>query len=148
MWYVRRGKPRVSAFASANIDKILAPKPDLILTFSDLQADIAADLIRRGLNVHAFNQRTDGLRHSRDGAKCSARSWMRAGEPSSLLQLSKPVWSKPGAGRNACPSGRAYSSRSGMTPDFVNGFLSLSKSLAASTSSPIAGIREQPGTVS
>jgi iron complex transport system substrate-binding protein len=54
----RRKKPRVSAFTSANIDKILAVKPDLVLTFSDLQADIAADLIRRGLNVHAFNQRS------------------------------------------------------------------------------------------
>jgi iron complex transport system substrate-binding protein len=48
----------VSAFTSANIDKILALRPDLVLTFSDLQADIAADLIRRGLDVHAFNQRS------------------------------------------------------------------------------------------
>ena len=54
----RREKPRVSAFTSANIDKILALKPNLVLTFSDLQADIAMDLIRRGLDVHAFNQRT------------------------------------------------------------------------------------------
>jgi iron complex transport system substrate-binding protein len=54
----RREKPRVSAFTSANIDKILALKPDLVLTFSDLQADIVADLIRRGLNVHSFNQRS------------------------------------------------------------------------------------------
>jgi iron complex transport system substrate-binding protein len=54
----RREKPRVSAFTSANIDKILALKPDLVLTSSDLQAEIAADLIRRGLDVHAFNQRT------------------------------------------------------------------------------------------
>ena len=54
----RREKPRVSAFTSANIDKILALKPELVLTFSDLQADIVADLIRRGLNVHAFNQRS------------------------------------------------------------------------------------------
>ena len=54
----RREKPRVSAFTSANIDKILAQKPDLVLTFSDLQADIAADLIRRGVDVHAFNQRS------------------------------------------------------------------------------------------
>src|ERR1700757_109459 len=53
----RREKPRVSAFTSANIDKILALKPNLVLTFSDLQADIVADLIRRGLDVHAFNQR-------------------------------------------------------------------------------------------
>jgi iron complex transport system substrate-binding protein len=54
----RREKPRVSAFTSANIDKIVSLKPDLVLTFSDLQANIVADLIRRGLNVHAFNQRT------------------------------------------------------------------------------------------
>jgi iron complex transport system substrate-binding protein len=54
----RREKPRVGAFTSANIDKILALRPDLVLTFSDLQANIVADFIRRGLNVHAFNQRT------------------------------------------------------------------------------------------
>jgi iron complex transport system substrate-binding protein len=54
----RREKPRVSAFTSADIPKILALKPDLVLTFSDLQADIAATLIRAGISVHAFNQRT------------------------------------------------------------------------------------------
>jgi iron complex transport system substrate-binding protein len=54
----RREKPRVSAFISADIDKILALTPDLVLTFSDLQADIAAALIRRGLDVHASNQRS------------------------------------------------------------------------------------------
>jgi iron complex transport system substrate-binding protein len=54
----RREKPRVSAFTSANIDKILALQPDLVLAFSDLQTDIVADLIRRGIEVHAFNQRT------------------------------------------------------------------------------------------
>ena len=53
----RREKPRVSAFISADIDKILALAPDLVLTFSDLQADIVAALIRRGVAVHAFNQR-------------------------------------------------------------------------------------------
>ena len=54
----RREKPRVSAFTSADTGKILALKPDLVLTFSDLQADIVADLIRHGLEVHAFNHRT------------------------------------------------------------------------------------------
>ena len=54
---VRREKPRVSAFISADVPKILALEPDLVLTFSDLQADIAADLIRAGIAVHAFNQR-------------------------------------------------------------------------------------------
>jgi iron complex transport system substrate-binding protein len=54
---VRREKPRVSAFISADVPKILQLQPDLVLTFSDLQADIAADLIRHGIAVHAFNQR-------------------------------------------------------------------------------------------
>ena len=54
----RREKPRVSAFTSADIPKILALAPDLVLTFSDLQADIAAELIKCGIAVHAFNQRT------------------------------------------------------------------------------------------
>lgn len=54
----RREKPRVSAFTSADIPKILDLEPDLVLTFSDLQADIAAALIRQGVDVHAFNQRT------------------------------------------------------------------------------------------
>src|SRR3954462_1301145 len=54
----RREKPRVSAFISADIEKIEALKPDLVLSFSDLQADIVATLIRRGIAVHAFNQRS------------------------------------------------------------------------------------------
>ena len=54
---VRKEKPRVAAFISADIPKILALKPDLVLTFSDLQADIVADLIRANVPVHAFNQR-------------------------------------------------------------------------------------------
>jgi iron complex transport system substrate-binding protein len=54
----RKEKPRVSAFVSADIPKILALEPDLVLTFSDLQADIVAALIRAGISVHAFNQRS------------------------------------------------------------------------------------------
>src|SRR5882762_7416665 len=53
-----RLKPRVSAFISARFDKIEALEPDLILAFSDLQADIAAELVRRGHNVVVFNQRS------------------------------------------------------------------------------------------
>lgn len=53
-----RQKPKVSAFISAKYDKILALSPDLVLAFSDLQADIAAELIRRGCNVFTFNQRS------------------------------------------------------------------------------------------
>ena len=54
---VRQEKPRVSAFTSADTAKILALNPDLVLTFSDLQAEIASDLIRAGIELHAFNQR-------------------------------------------------------------------------------------------
>jgi len=54
----RREKPRVSAFTSAKLDRIVALEPDLVLGFSDLQADIAADLVRRGIEVHVFNQRS------------------------------------------------------------------------------------------
>src|SRR6478735_4718970 len=54
---VRREKPRVSAFISADIPKITALAPDLVLAFSDLQADIVADLVRTGVAVHVFNQR-------------------------------------------------------------------------------------------
>src|SRR3954469_12247017 len=53
----RREKPKVSAFISAKIDRIRDLRPDLILAFSDLQADIAAQLVRLGLNVCVFNQR-------------------------------------------------------------------------------------------
>jgi iron complex transport system substrate-binding protein len=54
----RREKPKVAAFTSAKIDKILALQPDLVLGFSNLQADIAAELIRAGVEVHVFNQRS------------------------------------------------------------------------------------------
>ena len=54
----RAEKPRVSAFTSAKIDKILALKPECVFGFSDLQADIAAALIRHGVQVTVFNQRS------------------------------------------------------------------------------------------
>lgn len=54
----RREKPKVSAFTSAKIDKILALEPDLVLGFSNLQADIAAALAKAGIEVHLFNQRS------------------------------------------------------------------------------------------
>jgi iron complex transport system substrate-binding protein len=53
-----RSKPKVSAFINARFDKIAALRPDLVLAFSDLQADIAAELIRRGYPVVTFNQRS------------------------------------------------------------------------------------------
>lgn len=54
----RKEKPKVYAFTTGDIDKILAVQPDLVLTFSDLQADIARDLIKSGVAVYAFNQRS------------------------------------------------------------------------------------------
>jgi len=53
-----RLKPKVSAFINAKFDKIEALRPDLVLAFSDLQADLAAELVRRGVNVVVFNQRS------------------------------------------------------------------------------------------
>jgi iron complex transport system substrate-binding protein len=53
-----RLKPKVSAFINAKFDKIQALQPDLVLAFSDLQADLAAELVRRGINVVVFNQRS------------------------------------------------------------------------------------------
>ena len=54
----RREKPKVSAFTSAKIDRILALRPDLAIGFSDIQADIAAELVRRGIEVWIANHRS------------------------------------------------------------------------------------------
>jgi iron complex transport system substrate-binding protein len=54
----REEKPKVSAFLSAKIDKILALEPDCVFGFSDLQADIASQLIKHGVQVTVFNQRS------------------------------------------------------------------------------------------
>ena len=54
----RKEKPKISSFISANIEKIIELKPDLVLGFSDIQADIAFDLIKRGIQVLFFNQRS------------------------------------------------------------------------------------------
>src|SRR5207249_4536236 len=53
-----RQKPKVSAFINARFDKIMSLEPDLVLAFSDLQADLAAELVRRGVAVVTFNQRS------------------------------------------------------------------------------------------
>lgn len=54
----RKEKPKVSAFTSAKIERIVELRPDLVLGFSDLQADIAAQLVRAGIEVHVFNHRS------------------------------------------------------------------------------------------
>lgn len=53
-----RTKPKVSSFINAKFDKIESLRPDLVLAFSDLQADLAAELVRRGITVVTFNQRS------------------------------------------------------------------------------------------
>ena len=53
----RKEKPKVSGFSSARIDRIMAVEPDLVIAYSDMQADIARDLVRAGVEVHVFNQR-------------------------------------------------------------------------------------------
>ncbi len=54
----RKEKPKISGFSTAHLDKILAVEPDLVLTYSNLQADIACELIKVGVPVHAFNQKS------------------------------------------------------------------------------------------
>ncbi|TFZ06364.1 cobalamin-binding protein [Ramlibacter henchirensis] len=54
----RQEKPRVSAFLTAKIDRILALEPDCVFGFSDLQADIASELVKKGVQVTVFNQRS------------------------------------------------------------------------------------------
>ena len=54
----RKEKPKVFAFSSGDLDRILAVEPDLVLGFSDMQADVARDLIKAGVAVHVFNQRS------------------------------------------------------------------------------------------
>ena len=54
----RRDKPKISGFSSGKLERILAVEPDLVLAFSDLQADMCRDLVRAGVDVHVFNQRS------------------------------------------------------------------------------------------
>lgn len=96
---VRREKPRIGAFTSANIEKILALEPDLVLTFSDLQADIAAELIRAGVEVHAFNQRSlEGIFNMIQtlGALCMAsdRAEQLVGKLRSLIEDARQASSR------------------------------------------------------
>ena len=107
----RRDKPKVSAFTSARIDRILDLRPDLVLGFSDLQADIAAELIRRGIQVHVFNQRDIAgilamirLLGAMVGAAERASAWPSASPPAS---------SRSGRERQGVAIARASSSRSG-----------------------------------
>ena len=140
----RREKPRVSAFTSANIDKILALTPDLVLTFSDLQANIVADLIRRGLNVHAFNQRSvagilDMIRML--GAMVDARE--EAEELMATLEARLAEARTRAARLPKRPKVFFEEWDDPLISELV-GSRSWSRSPAASTFSPIAEIKVQP----
>ena len=80
---VRREKPRVSAFISADFEKIVALGPDLVLTFSDLQADIAAELIRQGYRAMAL--------------KGGIVEWLEAKLPTETKDAPKQAPPEPGA---------------------------------------------------
>ena len=86
-----RSKPKISAFINARFDKIEALKPDLVLAFSDLQADLSAELVRRGIAVVTFNQRSVDeiltmVRMVGGLVGCQARAETLAGELAAGLQ--------------------------------------------------------------
>jgi iron complex transport system substrate-binding protein len=107
-----RRKPKVSAFINARFDKIESLNPDLVLAFSDLQADIVSELIRRGYTVVTFNQRSvteilqmirmlGGLIGRGDAADALACELERSGDR-----------------QRRCPDARASFSRSGTSRSF------------------------------
>ena len=133
----REEKPKVSAFLTAKIDKILELRPDCVFGFSDLQADIAAELIRQGVQVTVFNQRSveeifsmlyqvaamvgqDERGHGAAGAHARAAGGDRAG------------------GRARCRAGPGCSSRNGTSRTSAPsaGCRSWSASRAATTAFP------------
>lgn len=90
----RREKPKVSAFTSAKIDRILALEPDLAIGFSDIQADIARDLIRAGVEVWISNHRSVAgiLAYTlRLGAMVGAidRAWELVGQMQAAIDAAK-----------------------------------------------------------
>ena len=110
-----RQKPKISAFINAKFDKIAALEPDLILAFSDLQADLVAELIRRGLPVVTFNQRSVAeilqmIRMLGGLVGCQAEAERLADRARSRPR------SHSTSRRRAFRNGRACSSRSGTSP--------------------------------
>ena len=93
-----RTKPKVAAFQTAHVPRILALEPDLVLGFSDLQADIAADLIRAGVNVLVTNQRT--LAETYDAIALVGAA---VGEPERGRQLAEET--RAAIEALACPAG-------------------------------------------
>ena len=109
-----RSKPRVSAFVSAKIDKILELRPDLVLAFSDLQADIVRELIQKGLTVLAFNQRSVAEILQMILTLAGLVGVPLEGQ-SARLTVVETAWRKFGRRRSAFLDGLRYSSKSGTT---------------------------------
>ena len=108
----RREKPKVSAFTSAKIDEILELQPDFVVGFSDIQADIAAELIRHGVEVWISNHRSvDGILDymRRLGAMVGAGEQARAPTPTTLRRASMRSSAKP----RRCRAGPRSTSRNG-----------------------------------
>ncbi|HEY3327894.1 MAG TPA: cobalamin-binding protein [Novimethylophilus sp.] len=92
----RKEKPKVSAFTSAKIDAILDLEPDLVLGFSNLQADIARDLVKAGVEVYVFNHRgVDGI------LRMVATLGALVGEPEKGRQLAQQLAERVGAIKTA-----------------------------------------------
>ncbi len=77
-----RQKPKVAAYTSAKLDKILQLRPDLVLAFLDLQADLVRDLVKLGLTVLITNQRS--LSQTWDAIRLIGRALGCAGEAERL----------------------------------------------------------------
>ena len=97
----RREKPRVSAFTSAKIDRILELEPDLALGFSDIQADIAAELIRAGIEVHVFNHRSVRGILNMIRSLATASKWQPRFSSDSSAPSASTTWK---AASTPCPS--------------------------------------------
>ena len=109
-----RSKPKVSAFISAKFDRIEALRPDLVLAFSDLQADLSAELVKRGIAVMTFNQRTVAeilqmIRMRRRAGRLPGRAEQLAD------RLDRESRSDPRVGGALSDAGCESSSRSGTT---------------------------------
>src|SRR5207253_1269392 len=95
-----RTKPKISAFINAKFDKIVALEPDLVLAFSDLQADLAAELVRRGLPVVTFNQRSvDPADVARRDPEIIFASWCGKKMKKATIQ-NRPGWDRVSAVRD------------------------------------------------
>jgi ABC-type hemin transport system substrate-binding protein len=134
----RREKPKVSAFTSANIDRILALKPDLVIGFSDLQAEIARELIQRGCNVIVFNQRS--VEEILDTILAVARIVGSEARGLALVALPPPT----------SAAVRAYSSKNGTTRSSAAsaGSMNCSNSRAAKLSFPNSDLARMPKAAS